>query len=116
MITIPLFTPDQARWTQTIELDGVPYQLSFHYNSREDAWYMSILDFSGNNILNGIKLVSQYKLLSTYRAIVGLPPGEFWIYDTLQDNSSGAVDWDNFGTRYQLIYSSAADVATMGGS
>ena len=45
-------------WTQTTTLDGVPYLLTFRYNIREDAYYLSISSADGaTDYVLGMKLV-----------------------------------------------------------
>lgn len=114
MYTIPLFNKVSARWIETIELEGQSYRLSFHYNTRENAWYLSILDKDSVLLLAGIKLVPGYNLLRSFKATPGIPPGQLWIYDVLQDDASGSVDFAQLGSRYSLVYITATELKTLG--
>ncbi len=64
-----------------VDLDGVDYQISFQYNTREGFWYFDLLDADGEIIRSGIKCVGNWPLL--YRMVdQGRPPGELLTLDT----------------------------------
>jgi len=104
MIVLPVFQNRSARFAYDIELAGELFRLYFSWNARETSWYMDIQDQNENNILTGIKLVPNYPLLRQYRAYAALPAGGFILWDLNQDPISGEVTFDNFGTRYQLLF------------
>jgi hypothetical protein len=79
MVTIPVANaPHQI---MTVTLDGQPYRFTFIYNSREDRWYMSIGNSSGEVIVAGIKLVVSNELIRQYEAY-DLPPGAMYVIST----------------------------------
>lgn len=99
----------QAAWVQTNTLDGVTYQLSFVWNARAGAWYLSIADASGVDLLTGIKLVSNRPLLQRFRWIVGLPPGE--ISAVSFDGSIDYAQYTDLGVSVLVYYFDASEVA-----
>lgn len=106
---IPIFKDASARWTSSIELDGVVYQLAFHWDDREAAFYLSLNTSDGVPILSGMKLMVGVPLMSNYRAVAGIPPGEFVVGDVQNDPVTAKVDWDGLGVRYQLVYATITD-------
>ena len=100
--SIPVSKETDA-YSQSVELDGEVFELSFHYNKREDKWYMRV---SRNNqiVVDGIKLVHGDDLLSQYHAY-DVPKGKLSIVDAsglFQD--PGSVE---FGNTIQLQYDEA---------
>jgi len=90
-------------YSMSIELDGQVYDLTFHYNAREDRWYLRV---SRNNtiVVDGVKLVHGTDLLSQYRAY-DVPAGILSIVDSsglFNDPSSS-----EFGNTIQLQYDEA---------
>jgi hypothetical protein len=101
--------PNALFWVQTTELDGVPYVLTFRYNSREQCYYLSIGSQDGTTIYaNGLKLVSNYALLRT----LFTPPGELFC-DAIGDDSPARVG-DFGGGRCLLYYIEQADIIAAG--
>ena len=52
-----------------------------------------------------------YLLLEQYKSNALLPPGDFWIQDLQHQPNSAGVGFDDFGSRYQFVYFTAADRA-----
>lgn len=46
-----------ANYQQDVSLDGVTFRFLFRFNSRDDAWYLSILDVDDNPLRSSLKLV-----------------------------------------------------------
>ena len=90
-------------YSQSIELDGKVFDLSFHFNKREGQWYLT-LSRNSALIVAGIKLVHGTDLLKQYRAY-DVPEGILSIVD-----SSGLFQDPNaseFGNTIQLQYDEA---------
>jgi hypothetical protein len=105
MFIIQTFADKKPRWTQSVDMSGVRYRLYFSWNTRMQAWFVSILEGNGNMLLTGIRLVPRIDLFEKYRASVpGLPPGIFSILDRQSDPSTAELNFDNFGTRFILSY------------
>lgn len=82
-------------------IDTVPYLFDVRWNSRDEAWYMDVLESSEKPIVLGLKLV-----LGTY---VGrrcnhalFKQGVFIVSDT--SGSGRDATFDDFGTRVILMY------------
>lgn len=100
-------TTDAPFYTETVPLDGINYKLYFGYNQREDAWYLSIADELGNDLLNGIKLVCGIEFLGHWRYVVGLPPGQLFVAFPASDDSTPGLKDFVPGGRCQLTYVTA---------
>ena len=105
MATIyPVFKDTSARWDMDVEFDKVPYKLHVWWNSREDAWYVDLLDPSSNVLAGNMKLVPGVALLPWSWAYPQLPQGMLFVYDIANTPDEGRVDWDSFGSRYFIAY------------
>ena len=71
---------DVGAFNQNTELDAAIYGFQFRWNERDQSWYFSLLDESGNRIRSGVKCNVNFELL---RPLVdnGRPPGQFLAYD-----------------------------------
>lgn len=59
-----------------VVLDGVSYKLEFKYNTRDEAWYLNILDPSDTILRSGIKVVNDWGLLIRWQDVDTRPQGE----------------------------------------
>lgn len=79
-------------WVQETALDGRTYRLTFRWNTREGAWYLTLADTDDAALAGSMKLVDGVFLL---RHIVGTtrPPGELLCArtPTLDDITLGGV-------------------------
>jgi hypothetical protein len=104
-LEIPLLSEKAARWEIKVDLSGKRYGFYVSYNTRQDAWFMSILDANGNLLLAGIRLVPGVAFLDKYRASVPeLPPGKLWLVDLEGNPGSAEVTRTNLHTRFALKY------------
>lgn len=113
MIPIPTSTTDRY-WTQVTTFEGVDYQLSFRYSDRESCYYLQFSDLSGNVLLMGVKLVSNFPLL---RSVIdpALPRGELYAITMSSDDSParfGELDADS--GRVGLWYATEAELVGFG--
>jgi hypothetical protein len=99
--TLPLYQ-------QFTTLDGQDFLLTFAYNARDFSWYLDIADQDAVAIVSGIRIVVAWDLL---RRCVDArrPPGVL----IANDLSGAGLDpgADDFGTRVELLYFDAAEVA-----
>ena len=91
-------------YTMTVELDGLYYQLSFHFNSRENHWYIGV---ARNNVsvLFGVKVVHSDDLFSQFAHMQvdeRLPPGTFQVLDVTGVDRDPVID--NFGDDVVMLY------------
>jgi len=102
---IPLLSEKAARWKVKADLSGKRYSFYVSYNTRLDAWFMSIYDADGKLLLAGIRLVPGVFFLDKYRASVPeLPPGGLWLVDKEGKLGTADVTRNNLHTRFALTY------------
>ena len=94
-----------------IELDGVEFKLVFRFNSRDDSWYMSILDSEDAVLRAGIRVVRKWDLLRLW-AEATRPDGEIMSVD--QGEISAPPSLNQLGAEVVLTYLDAAELASLG--
>lgn len=111
IVQIPTDTTDLF-WVQTTTLDGVAYLLTFRYNSRESAYYLSIASADDTvTYVQGIKIVSNFALLQSYPT----PPGELICVSFTANDDPPALGEMGDGQRCTLAYIEQADLLGFGG-
>jgi hypothetical protein len=104
-LEIPLYSDTLSRWEVKVDLSGKRYSFYVSYNSRMEAWFMSVSDANGKPLLAGIRLVPGVYFLDKYRASVPeLPPGELWLMDTEGKQETAEVTRENLNIRFALTY------------
>lgn len=98
-------------FSQQVELDGLIYDLTFLWNSRDSHWSLTIAR-SDVVLIRGIKLITinalasglepDNDLLYQFRRIEDMPPGKLYIQDL--DGLDRDPDGTTFGDRVILIY------------
>lgn len=97
-VTIPC-RPDLTHYDMQVVLDEISYTLEFRWNTREQAWYMSLGTEAGDPIRSSIKIVVGFPIGG--RLLNG-PPGRFLAFDTTNfDRNPGIKD---LGDRVMFIY------------
>lgn len=109
MFLIP--TQQTPFWQQTTTLDGTDYLLEFRYNQRENVYYLMIMQPDTTVLAQGIKLVSNYRILQAY-ASDSLPPGELVAFATGNDSPAGLGEL-GIGLRVQLVYVTAVELKAL---
>jgi len=105
ILTIPTYADQYARWEMSVDLSMKRYKFYVSYNSRQEAWMLSLSDVNDNLLLGGIRLVPGVSFLEKYRASVpDLPPGELCLADKDGMMSTAEVTRDNLSSRFALIY------------
>jgi len=99
-----------SNFSQQMDLDGVPYNLTFLYNTSSLQWTLSISDIDDVHIVDGLKLVLNSNLFSQYPSI-GLPPGELYCIDSTGKELE--INRDNLGSVVELIYVTEAEIDTI---
>lgn len=100
---------DDANQLQNITLEGVNYQYTLKWNTRDEAWYFSITS-QGNLFEFSSKLTVGFDILDPWRYKEVTPNGRLAIIDN--ERLIGRVGRDNFGQskRFSLWYETS-DVA-----
>lgn len=70
--------PDSAASSQTVELDGRVYRLSFRYNVRLDSWFMDIATDRDEVLIGTIRLVLDWPLMFGKDYDDRVPAGDFY--------------------------------------
>ena len=84
-------SPDTSR---NVTLEGLSYTFRFRWLERDESWKVSI-GFTGKTPAISFKATNGLNLLSNYKNILGVPSGELYVFDTI--NQFGRVDYDNIG-------------------
>lgn len=105
-VLIPFFN-DQASFQEEVVLDEIPYVFKFTYNTRMEFWTMNILTKDLEPIVQGIKIVLSYELISRF-ANPDLPQGQLYALDS--GITETEVTRDNLGNIIQLVYVEADEV------
>lgn len=117
-MSVAIIPTDPVRlfWTQTTTLDGIPYLLTFRFNSREQVYYLDIVSADGLVFYaEGLKLVSNFPLLRTYGVPpLGGPGGELMAIATTSDDSPAKVGEMGDKLRVSLMYIEQADLLASG--
>lgn len=108
ILSLPLRN-DVPGFEYEVELEGVAWRLEYTWNPREGLWHLDLRTAAGVDVLLGLPLVVDYPLLLTYRSLLTLPPGEFFMVDL--EGLGEEAGRDTLGTRFQLLYYDAAEVA-----
>jgi len=98
--------PNIPQFSQQVSLDGVVYTLDFFYNTREDSWYLSILDVELTPIISARKMVADWPIMWRSRS-ASKPPGELWVID----ESGAGLDpsLSDLGDRVKLLYADESE-------
>lgn len=100
-----------ANYTFTVDLDGVEFQLSFKFNERDDAWFLTILDVNGNVLRAGLKIVNEWFLLRLWQDSTA-PAGE--LIPVNQGEVSAPPTLKQLGEEVLLTYLDAEELAAVG--
>lgn len=85
----------QPDFQEDIDLGGRVYRLRFHYNGRDTAWYMTVADADGTEIVAGIKLIIETSLVGQYPS-EDLPTGLLMVIDPEDTNEDpGRLELDD---------------------
>ena len=104
-VEIPVLSERVARWEIKVDLSGKRYGLYVSWNTRQEAWFMTISDSNNKLLLAGIRLVPGVSFLEKYRASVSeLPPGILELLDVEMKPGSAEVTRNNLHTRFALTY------------
>jgi len=79
-LELPIDSTD-PHYVLTVQLEGARYQLAMDWNERESAWYLSVAEEDGTQIVDGIRVVVDWPLLRKVAASTR-PPGEIVFVDT----------------------------------
>jgi hypothetical protein len=78
---IPTLTDETEHYIQRVELDSVVFELTFMWNTREEAWFLSVADADGVALASGIKIVADWQLFQSV-SNPDMPAGAMMAVDT----------------------------------
>lgn len=96
-------------------LAGVPYGIDVHWNGREGAWYMDIIDAQGDAIRHGIKIVLG-AFLGRRCVDPRFPAGLLIAVDTSGENRDAGFDdlgAPSNGGRVHVVFYTFAEAAVL---
>lgn len=112
MATIILPTrTDSARYSFEIDLEGDTFTFSFEWNDRDDGWYMSVADATGENVIAGRRVVVGYPLINIYRD-ARMPKGAIEAVDT--GSTGDEPGFGDLGDRVKLLYTPSTELVESG--
>ncbi len=96
----------ESDYLQVVTLEGVDYQLFFHWNARQPGWFCEIRDTDGSLIAAGKRLVLG-TFIFEHDNDPRMPPGAFLLIDTTQSGREPGLR--DLGARVFFIYIEAAE-------
>jgi hypothetical protein len=108
---VPLPNPMPVNLTIQAELDQVTFTLTFYWNDRDNAFYLTIADAQNNPILASQKVVVNYLIGWKQRYNTAMPAGQL----QFQDTSGQGIDpqaVSDLGTRVILLYYDLAEMVS----
>lgn len=106
MIEIPVSTAQN--FTQITTLSGIDYVFTFHWNSREAAWYFDLADQDEVLIVSSRKVTVGFPLI-TRCVDPRQPPGLLMAVDITGGTQDPGLD--DFGTRVRITYAEPEELA-----
>lgn len=109
VVEIPLRS-DLPHFDLVQVLDGVSYLLTFHWNTRSEAWYLSLSLEDETVVWAGVKLVVNWELQA--RGVhPSRPPGLLMAFDDAARKTDPGLE--DLGKRVKLYYFDASEVASL---
>ncbi len=106
-IRIPFI--EAPSFTEELNIEERTYKFQFVFNSRSEAWSLSIFDPRSNPIVEGIRLVLNYELIRIHNYLP-IPPGHLFVVDTDATNEAPIAFEDFTNQRaLQLVYFTEAE-------
>lgn len=107
VLVIPTRT-DAPHYTIEVDLDSRTFELEFRWNDRAAAWFLTIRDADGVELLAGRRIVIGLPLLGRFRD-PRLPAGELNAVELTGTDAEPGVD--ELGARVRLLYFEAGSLA-----
>lgn len=89
------------------DLDNVTFRFEFRWNDRASAWFMSISDVNGVELLSSRRIVVGFPLLTRFRD-PRLPAGDLNAIDTTGNDEEAGIN--DLGGRVKLLYFPVGDL------
>ena len=108
MKIITVGVTDAAHFDQRVELEGVMYLLSFHWNARMNLWTLDVGLSGEATAVHGVTVVANRPLFGRYHYIEGVPPGELIAVTSDLTADGPRFDWSG----HMLSYLTAEEFST----
>ncbi len=108
MVIIPTNTT-LASFVFSTELELIVFGLRFQFNERDQSWLFDLLTAEGLPIRQGIKVVTNFPLLSRI-ARADRPPGELIAIDTTGEDRRAVIGELGIGRQVELTYFEASEI------
>ncbi len=95
---------DRANYKLEVDLDDVTFRLTFKFNSRDEAWYMTIFDANGVLLRAGIKLVSEWSHLRLWQDFDVRPARGIFTLNTNITSKLSKAGLKQLGTDVLFLY------------
>lgn len=115
-MALQIIVPDSAWSSQQVTLGGETYNFTFKFNNRDSAWRLDISDLDQNEILSGIKIMSNQSLYERYKnTYPELPSGALVCFKSRQSDEA-VLGRNNLGVdkTYNLLWFSDEEVVELG--
>lgn len=110
-VVIPTDT-SLATYVFSVELELIVFGLRFQFNERDQSWFFDILTAEGDPIRQGIKVVTNFPLLSRI-ARIDRPPGELLAIDTTGEDRRAGLGELGIGQQVVFVYFDASEVSDL---
>jgi hypothetical protein len=108
MVIVPTNT-DLATYVFSVELEAIVFGFRFQFNERDQSWFFDVLTAEGVPIRQGLKVVTNFPLLSRV-ARIDRPPGELYAFDTTGQDKRAGLGELGIGQQVELVYFDADEV------
>ncbi len=108
MVIIPTDT-NLATYVFSIELELIVFGFRFQFNERDQSWFFDVLTAEGVPIRQGLKVVTNFPLLSRI-ARLDRPPGELFAVDTTGEDRRAVVGELGIDRQIEFVYLDASEV------
>lgn len=92
---------DLPKWEQNVVLDGNVYYISVNYNTRDNAWYISIRTNEDIPLITGKKVTLNTDILENVYSI--LKPNGI-LYVSPIGNDVKEITRDNMGVEVEMVF------------
>lgn len=108
MIEIPVFQNNSADFTQDIILEGIVIGIRIVFNIRNEHFHITLS--VENEIIYGLKMVTNFPLLFQHKAQMSKISGDFIILNA--DETSAELTYNNLGSSWKLYYITDSELDT----
>ena len=87
------------------QLDATILEYEFHYNGRQERWFMTVRDTAGNDILTGRPVNINLDMLGRFPGLEDLPDGLMVPINLVSEFVE--ADFETFGEDVLMLYQEA---------